>query len=387
LRFSDRSGFDLTPNRLSRLVQAKRRAGASLIDLTQSNPTEAGLSAAPDVLAALTDPRSLRYQPDARGLVAAREAVAGDFARRGHALDADRILLTASTSEAYGFLFKLLCDPGDTVLVPRPSYPLFEFLARLENVRTAFYDLDYDGEWHVSIEKLAAAIPERARAIVVVNPNNPTGQFLKRDEAEAIEALCAARSLALISDEVFADYAFGDDPRRVTSLARDGAALSFALGGLSKSCALPQLKLGWIAVTGPPAPRQSALERLEIIADSYLSVGTPVQHAAAGLLARLPELQDPVQSRVQANRGALQRAVHGSAVTLLGSEGGWCAILKMPRTVSEEDRVLGLLERHDVLVHPGFFFDFPSEAYLVLSLLPPEEVFSRGISLLIKNVK
>lgn len=387
MRFSERSGFDLTPNRLARLAQERRRAGAEVLDLTLSNPSQAGLPAPAEVLRLLADPKSLFYEPSPRGLPAAREAIAQDFARRGYALSPERILLTASTSEAYGFLFKLLCDPGDAVLVPRPSYPLFEFLARFENVRTACYDLDYDGEWHVSVEKLSAAIPERARAIVVVNPNNPTGHFLKRSEAAAIEALCAARSLALISDEVFADYGFASDPRRALSLARDGPALSFALGGLSKSCALPQLKLGWIAVTGPSALRETALDRLEIIADSYLSVGTPVQHAAPRLLALLPALQAPVRARIEVNRTALLRAVAGSAVTPLDSEGGWCAILKVPRTVSEEDRVLGLLERHGVLVHPGFFFDFPTEAYLVLSLLPAEETFARGASLLARYIK
>ena len=387
MRFSERSGFDLTPNRLAQLAQQKRRAGAEVLDLTLSNPTEARLRTPPNLLVGLADPRGLRYEPDPRGLLRAREAVASDFARRGFAVPAERIVLTASTSEAYGFLFKLLCDPDDIVMVPRPSYPLFEFLARLENVRTAFYDLDHDGEWHVSVEKLAAAIPERARAIIVVNPNNPTGHFLKRSEAAAIEALCAERALALVSDEVFADYAFGPDPRRVVSLARDGPALGFALGGLSKSCALPQLKLAWIAVTGPPALRETALGRLEIIADSYLSVATPIQHAAAGLLDQLPALQAPVRARLETNRAALERALAGSAITSLGSEGGWCAVLRVPRTVPEEDRVLELLERHGLLVHPGFFFDFPTEAFLVLSLLPTPKTFARGVSLLVKNVK
>jgi hypothetical protein len=306
--------------------------------------------------------------------------VAADFARRGFPLDSGRVVLTASTSEAYAFLFKLLCEPGDEVLVPSPGYPLFDFLAALESVRVRSYALAHDGEWHLDLASLAAAVGPRTRAVVTVNPNNPTGAFLKRDELRALEALCAGRALALVSDEVFADFPFRDDPRRQASVARDGPALAFALGGLSKSCALPQLKLAWIAVTGPERERTEALARLEVIADTYLSVSTPVQVAAPELLARREELQAPVRERVRANLALLRsRIPSDSSASLLEPEGGWYAVLRVPATIPEEERVVRLLEAHDVLVHPGYFFDFPSEAFLVASLLTPPRAFAAGI--------
>jgi aspartate/methionine/tyrosine aminotransferase len=264
--------------------------------------------------------------------------------------------------------------------VPRPGYPLFEFLATLESVRARAYPLEHDGEWRLAASALHAAVGPRTRAVVVVNPNNPTGAYLKRDEREAVETMCAERSLALVSDEVFADFAFADDPRRAASVARDGAALAFALGGLSKSCALPQLKLAWLTVTGPEPARAQALARLEVIADTYLSVSTPVQVAAPELLARREELQAPVRERLRANLDALRaRLAPASPASLLQPEGGWYAVLRVPATISEEERVARLLEDQDVLVHPGYFFDFPREAFLVVSLLPPCDDFAEGI--------
>jgi aspartate/methionine/tyrosine aminotransferase len=385
--FSSRTRWDRTENRLSRLAQARRRAGLPLLDLTESNPTRAGLVAPPDVLATLTDPRALTYEPSPTGLQAAREAVATDFGRRGFAVDAGRVVLTASTSEAYAFLFKLLADPGDAVLVPRPSYPLFDFLARLESLDVHPYALAFDGEWHLSLPAIEAALSPRTRAIVVVNPNNPTGSYLKRDEVSGLMDLCARRGLAVVSDEVFADYAFAPDSRRLTSVAADAPALAFSLGGLSKSCGLPQLKLGWIAVTGPEPLRNEALARLEIVADTYLSVATPVQHAAPALLARLRELQAPIARRVQANLASLRaRLGADSPATLLPAEGGWNAVLRVPATLPEEERVCRLLETRGVLVHPGFFFDFEHEAFLVLSLLPEPAVFAEGVEHVLADV-
>jgi hypothetical protein len=385
--FSTRTHWDRGTNRLAQALDARRRSGAPLHDLTESNPTAAGLPYPDDLLDALTAPAARLYAPDPRGLRLAREAVSADYARRGFEVRPQRLLLTASTSEAYAFLFKLLCDPGDVVLVPRPSYPLFEYLAQLESARVERYTLAYDGEWHLDLPALEAGLPARARALVLVNPNNPTGSYLKRDEAERLFALCAARGLALVCDEVFADYAFAPDPRRLASVAADGPALAFSLGGLSKSCGLPQLKLGWIAVSGPPALRDEALARLEIVADTYLSVSTPVQHAAPRLLARLSELQAPIVARVTRNlervRGALERA---SPATLLGVEGGWYAVLRVPATLSEEERVVRLVEDHGVVAHPGFFFDFPREAFLVLSLLTREDVFDAGLRALLAQL-
>jgi len=378
--FSARTGWDLTPNRLSSLLEARRKRGDAVLDLTETNPTRVGIAYPPDLLAPLAGPAALSYEPSPRGLASAREAVSADHARRGAPVHPGRVLLAASTSEAYAWLFKLLCDPGDAVLVPRPSYPLFAYLARLESVGVHPYALSYDGEWHLSRDAVREALTPRTRAVVVVSPNNPTGSYLKRAEAEALLELCAERALAVISDEVFADYAFGPDPRRMESLAGDGPALAFSLGGLSKSCGLPQLKLAWIAVSGPEKWRAPALARLEVVADTYLSVSTPVQVAAPALLARRPELQRPIAERVAANRDALRRRLgRGAPASLLDAEGGWSAVLQVPATESEEELVTRLLEEQGVLVHPGYFFDFPGEAFLVLSLLPPRDVFDEAV--------
>jgi len=375
--FSSRTRWNRTENRLARLVAERRRSGAPLFDLTLSNPTQAGLVAPADVLALLGGPSTARYDPQPRGLAAARDAVAADHVRRGLPVASDRIVLTASTSEAYAWLFKLLCDPGDAVLIPRPSYPLFEFLAALESVETIPYALTYDGAWHLDVGALEAVVTPRTRAVVVVNPNNPTGSCLRRDEADKLLAFAAGHGLAMISDEVFADFLFRPGDGVMASLTGDGPALSFSLGGLSKSCGHPQLKLGWIAVGGPEPQRAEALARLEIVADTYLSVSTPVQHAAPALLRCLPELQAPILSRLLENRRSLESAIGAhSALTLLPADGGWSAVVRVPATQSEEDRVCGLLERHGVLVHPGYFFDFPSEAFLVLSLLPDPAIFA-----------
>ncbi len=369
------------------MLAAARAAGRPLFDLTETNPTRAGLRAPAGALAALADPAGLDHAPHPFGRREAREAVAADFARRGVSVDADRVLLTASTSEAYAYAFKLLCDPGDEVLVPRPSYPLFGYLADLESVRVSTYPLDYDGQWHLLAGRVAEAVTPRTRAVVVVSPNNPTGSYLEREEAEALRAACLERGLALVSDEVFDDFALREDPRRAKSLFTDLGPLVLCLGGLSKSCGLPQLKLGWMAVGGPRKSREEALARLEIVADTYLSVGTPVQVAAAGLLARLPALQAPIAARVRGNLDALRRAVGTEApLTLLDVEGGWSAVLHVPSTRTEEDWVALLLDEDGVLVHPGFFFDFPREAYLVLSLLPEPAVFREGVARLVARV-
>jgi hypothetical protein len=386
LVFSARTGFDLRTNRLTEALVRKRAAGVAIVDLTESNPTRVGLLAPPGALAPLAFPAALRYEPEARGTTAARAAVARDYARRGVAVGSERLVLTASTSEAYAFLFKTLCDPGDTVLVPRPGYPLFDFLGRLESVEVKSYPLRYDGRWHVDADALEAALRPGVRALVVVSPHNPTGAFLKADERARIEALCADLGVAIVADEVFADYAFRDEAGRARSFAQDGPALGFALGGLSKSAALPQLKLGWIAVSGPPALRDEALHRLEFVADSYLSVSTPVQLAAPGLLERVDELQAPVRDRVRANRALAAERVKGSPATLLDAEGGWYAVLQVPATLTEEERTLRLLEESDVLVHPGYFFDFPSEAYLVVSLLPAPTDLREGLQRVVSSL-
>jgi aspartate/methionine/tyrosine aminotransferase len=364
--FSSRFHWDLRPNRLTELLREKRSAGARVLDLTESNPTHAGLDYPREIVAALADDRALRYDPAPAGALEAREAVARYYAARGHAVDAERILLTASTSEGYAYLFKLLCDPDDEVLVPRPSYPLFEFLADMESVKVRQYPLRYHGEWEIDLDSLLRSVTTRTRAIVIVNPNNPTGSYLKRGELEFLKTL----NLPLISDEVFADYAFGEDEARVMTLAGHG----FAMSGLSKVAGLPQMKLGWIVISDA-----DAMERLEWIADTYLSVSTPVQCAAAALLHAGEVVQHQIRQRCAANLSALRAALVGSAADVLHVEGGWYATIKMPRIRTEEEWTLELLSQHDVLLQPGFFYDFESEAFLVASLLTPPDIFEEGI--------
>jgi aspartate/methionine/tyrosine aminotransferase len=314
-------------------------------------------------------------------LHSARQAVAAYYAEsRGAAVDPERIVLTSSTSEAYALLFKLLCDPGDRVLVPEPSYPLFEMLTALEGIESVPYPLRFDGEWH--LDGAAMEIPDRARAILVVHPGNPTGAFLKQPELSAVAQRCATARCALICDEVFADFAWSADPRRVPTVAVQEDVLAFALSGISKVCGLPQLKLGWCVVAGPSGEAARALERLELIADTYLSVGTPVQLAAGALLETRHSFQRRVLDRVRANLRALSRVrAPGASWDVLPSEGGWSAILTVPRTRSEDEWTLALLDA-GVLVHPGYFFDFPSSGHLVLSLVTQELDFAQAAEIL-----
>jgi hypothetical protein len=376
--FSSRLNWSATANPLAKLLAHKRASGAAILDLTESNPTAAGFQYPHDrILAALADSRSLCYEPNPAGIPAARMAVSSYYGGR---VDTGRILLTASTSEAYALLFKLLADPGDEVLIPRPSYPLFDFLAALESVRVVEYPLVYHGGWAIDFEALAHKITPRTRAIVVVNPNNPTGSYLKKSELAQVTGLCRDHNLAILSDEVFSDYALADDPGRVSSLVDVNDVLAFSLSGLSKLVGLPQLKLGWIVASGPAQICSEALERLELIADTYLSVGTPVQWAVPTLLALREPMQAQILERVRENLAFLQSQIGpDSPWRVLQPEGGWYAVIQAPRIHSEEDWVLTLLGEDDVLVQPGFFFDFESEAFLVASLLTPAAIFQEGI--------
>jgi hypothetical protein len=381
-RFSSRLCWHAAPNRLSRLLAEKRRRGDNILDLTESNPTNALLEYPTEIVAAFRHPDMPRYAPEPAGMRAARAAVAAHCG-----VSFDRVFLTASTSEAYSYLFKLLADPGDEVLVPRPSYPLFEYLASLESVRVAHYPLRYEGVWSIDFDALEAAATSRTRAVIVVNPNNPTGSFLKRGEAARLTALCAARSLAVISDEVFASYQFGSGPERVTTLAGSEQVLTFCLGGLSKLCGLPQMKLGWILLGGPPDARAQAFERLEWISDTYLSVGAPVQCAAPELLDAGRRVRGQIVSRTAQNLADLSAMLAGSACSLLHVEGGWYATLRVPRVRTEEEWCLQLLEHDGVLVQPGFFYDFDCEAFLILSLLTPPDAFLEGVRRLNARVR
>ena len=372
-RYSKRLDWSLSRNVLTDALEQRRASGDHIHDLTQSNPTEAGISY-PSFHEWLADPRILQYEPNPRGLLSAREAVSEYYDGTVHP---GRILLTASTSEAYSYLFKLLCDPGDEVLVPRPSYPLFDMLAQLECVRALQYPLRYHEGWFIDIEALRQAVTPRTRAIVWVNPNNPTGSYLKRAEYAAVAELCAGHGMALISDEVFADYAFEENPDALRSLTPTEGCLSFSLSGLSKVCGMPQMKLGWVVASGPGS--DAAIDRLEWIADTFLSVGAPVQCAARALLASRKDIQQRIRTRTSRNLAFLHAMrLPSSAWRVLRVEGGWYATLHVPSTRSEEEWTLELLAR-GVLVQPGFFFDFESEPYLVVSLLTETETFETGI--------
>jgi len=384
--FSSRFHWDSSPNRLTRALAAKRAAGTRILDLTQSNPTHAGLHYPAKIVSAFNDPSMLTYEPVPAGMPAAREAVSAWYATRGQAVSVDRILVTASTSEAYAYLFKLLTNPGDEILVPRPSYPLFQFLADMESVRVRQYSLSYHGGWSIDLHSVARALTRRTRAIVLVNPNNPTGSYVKCSEVTELTALCAKGDIALISDEVFADYNFSKDPDRVTTLAGVEECLAFSMSGLSKVAGLPQMKLGWMVVNGPAALRAKAWENLEWIADTYLSVSTPVQCAAARLLAAGDKVQRQIRERTAANLAFARSTLAGSPANVLTVEGGWNITLQVPQIYSEEEWTLTLLERADVLVQPGFFYDFETEAYLVVSLLTAPEIFREGLSRVVQRL-
>jgi aspartate/methionine/tyrosine aminotransferase len=393
--FSKRIKWSLEANQFSRLVEEKKKSGARILDLTESNPTRAGFDyPAEEILGALAQAPAMRYDPAPRGLPVARESVAGYYADRGFIVNPDHIHLTASTSEAYSYLFKLLADQGQSVLVPQPSYPLFEFLAALESVELRPYELSYvhssaggPGGWRMDFDSVERAADASTRAIILVNPNNPTGSFVKLHEVERLNAICAERRLALIVDEVFGDYGFESDESRAASLVANDSALTFVMSGFSKILALPQMKLGWVATNGPLKLREEAVERLDFIADTFLSVGAPVQHAAAVWLRLRSGLQEQILDRAWENLKWLGEAVEGSPLRSLRVEGGWYATLELPRHYPEEEWALSLLEKDDVLVHPGYFFDFPREAFLVLSLLPSAETFREAVGRILARVE
>jgi aspartate/methionine/tyrosine aminotransferase len=379
---AQRTPADLRPNRLARA----RAARPPRFDLTASNPTCCGIVYPTDLLAPLADPRGLRYRPDPRGLLPSRRAVARELARHGAAVDPANLVLTASTSEAYTFLFKLLCDPGDAVLVPTPSYPLFEQLARVEAVAALPYRLEADAAWRPDLHSLARA-PGTVRAVIVVHPNNPTGSFVHPDDADALETLCARRGWALIADEVFLDYPLDCGTGSGTTFAGRRRALTFTLGGLSKSVGLPQLKLAWIAASGPRRLVMPALERLDYVADTFLSVGTPVQVALSQLLRGGRAVRRAILARCRGNLRTLRQLVRRlPAVDVPEVGAGWSAVVRFPAVIGEEELALELLKRDGVAVHPGYFFDFPRDGTLVVSLLPEPASFRAAVSRLLARI-
>ena len=375
-RFSKRTGWNRQENRISRVLEALRAAGAPLLDLKRSNPTECGFrydEAA--IRQALSGNGVMRYEPNPQGMLAARDAVAGYYRKNDARVAPEDIVLTSGTSEGYSFLFRLLCNEGDEVLIPSPGYPLFDFLADLCDVKLVRFPLVYDHGWQIDFAALTAVASERTRAVIVVHPNNPTGHYVSRREQTRLAEFCGARGIALIADEVFLDFSLGELRGSLLS----SGPLTFVLGGLSKMCGLPQMKLAWIAVSGAEAVKREALARLELIADAYLSVGTPVQLAAAALLETRTDFQAQARERIRANLHELDRQLAlQSACSRLACEGGWTAILRVPALQSDEELAIALLKERGVQVHPGHFYDFAQPGHIALSSIVPEQEFAEG---------
>jgi aspartate/methionine/tyrosine aminotransferase len=387
MNFSERTNWNLAENELTAAIRARRSAGLALFDLTVSNPTDCGFNyedAA--LLAPLADGESLHYEPDPLGMISAREAVAHYYSDAGASVPLDRICLTTSTSEAYSFLFRLLCNAGDEVLVASPSYPLFEYIARLDDVRLREYPLFYDPNadlslgrgWSIDLHALEQSITGRTRAVILVHPNNPTGNFASQEERARLEALCASHGLALIVDEVFLDYAIGS--QQPSFAVGEARCLTFVLSGISKVCGLPQMKASWIATCGPASLVREAMQRIEIIADTFLSMNAPVQHALPRWLEMRRPLQQQIRERMRENLGLLDDRLRGTSVQRLAMQGGWTAVLRVPRTIGGREFVAAALDR-GVLVQPGAFYGL-GEARAVVSLLTPPEIWTAGLALL-----
>jgi len=384
--FAKRTNWNLAPNRLSAALAAHRAAGKPLLDLTVSNPTECGFEYDRSaILNVLSNPAALSYEPDPRGLETARRAVAGYYAGRKEEVSAEDIFLTTSTSEAYSYVFRTLCDPGDEVLIPSPSYPLFDFLAEIQDVSLVRYPLLYDHGWQIDFHALEQSITPRTRGVIIVHPNNPTGHFAKNVEMAKLNSICSAHQIAIIADEVFLDFTLEEN--RPASFAANRGAPTFTLSGLSKISGLPQMKAAWLIAGGPQQWRSEALARLEVIADTYLSVNAPVQLAIPGFLEQRHAFRRQVISRVRRNLAELDRQLAmQKTCSRLTLEGGWCAVLRVPATRSDEDLAIELLATRGVSVHPGHFYEFASDGYLVLSLITPERILAQGTSRLLSSM-
>jgi len=390
--FSRRTSWNLSPNRYTQALETHRQAGREVLDLTASNPTTIGLRYREgELLTALRNPGVLIYEPQPKGLLAAREAIAGYYAERESHISPDALILTTSTSEAYSFVFRLLCDPGDAVLVPAPSYPLFDFLAELQDVKLVPYELVYDHGWQIDFHSVQTALERaqaagnRCRAVLVVHPNNPTGSYVKPYEVDKLNRICAANHMAIIADEVFLDYSLQTESPLTFSSNHE--ALTFTLSGLSKISALPQMKVAWLAVSGPDALKDEALRRLEVIADTYLSMNAPVQLAVPIMLEERHGIHRQLMYRIRENLAELDAELAARKLCQrLEIEGGWYAVLRVPVTRTDEDLAIRLLQDTGVLVQPGHFYDFPAEGYLVLSLITESQVFKKGTSLTLQFI-
>lgn len=390
-KFSTRTNWNLETTRYAQVLDSMRAAKTSFIDLTVSNPTVCGFDYdSSGILHALSEPECLRYDPDPRGLLLAREAVAQYYAAAAARVAPERIFLTASTSEAYGHLFRLHCDPGSEVLIAEPSYPLFEYLAGMDDVRLISYPLFYDYGWQLDVATLESRITPRTRAVAVVHPNNPTGHSVSVRDRAALERICLEHGLVLIVDEVFLDYpveksgARGASEQLRSFASGDHPVLTYVLRGLSKVAALPQMKLAWIAGFGPEDAVEEALARLEMIADTFLSVNTPIQYALPFLLEGRGAIQQQIRVRVRKNLEELDRQLHGApTISRLKVEAGWCIVLRVPALESGEALVARLLEQRHVAVHPGYFYGFDGDGWIVVSLLLPDAEFARGVKQII----
>ncbi len=379
-RYSQRLSWSFLSNSLAKLLQDKREAGVLLLDLTVSNPTDVFADYPHGAIArAYAEVSDFNYHPSASGLEEAKIAITEYYANSGIAIPPSQLLLTASTSEAYALLFKLFCNPEDEVLIPRPSYPLFEYLAAFDCVRTVAYRLLYDGSWFIDFADLRERVTQRTRAIVVVNPNNPTGSFLGSSDAGQLISLADQWKLPLICDEVFSDYSLAHSADRVTTFIGHDSVLSFSLNGLSKVAGMPQMKLGWIAINGPAEEREIARQRLELVLDTYLSVSTPVQRVLPKLLSIGAEIQQQIGHRTKHNWQALRHVLRDSSAHPLHTEAGWSAIIQLPGTLPEETWINRLINEQGVVVQPGYFFDMASEPYVVVSLITPPDIFLEGI--------
>ena len=382
--FANRTKWNLSCNRLAMVLEDLRGRGCELLDLTASNPTDCGFQYdGSSILKALITPAVLKYHPDPRGLQSARIAVQEYYERRNERVSVDDLILTTSTSEAYSFVFRLLCNPGDEVLVPTPSYPLFDFLADIQDVKLVRYPLVYDHGWQIDFHALETAITPRTRAVIVVHPNNPTGHFSKAEELNRLNQICAAHDLAIIADEVFLDFSLNSGNHN--SFTQNDLSLTFTMSGISKISGLPQMKVAWLAVSGPATKKVEALSRLEVIADTFLSMNAAIQAAAPTLLAQRHGFQQQLMARVRSNVAELDRQLSDQKVcTRLEIEGGWYAVIRVPAIRTDEELALELLEE-GVYLHPGHFYDFPGEGYLVVSLIARERTFAEGIEKLLAH--
>jgi alanine-synthesizing transaminase len=381
--FSKRFNYNIEENKISKLLKQKKSAGIEVLDLTESNPTKVHLEYNElDILKSISHPDSMKYNPNPKGIQTAREAISNYYKEKNVKVNENDIFLTSGTSEAYSFVLKLLTDPYDEILIPRPGYPLFSFIAEMESVKIQYYDLNYsdDGFWKFDFDSLKSSLTKKSKAIICINPNNPTGNYIKKDELSELISICKEYNLALICDEVFMDYEIEVDKKNIFSFACNKDVLTFTLNGLSKICGLPQMKLSWIVVSGNRDKTEEAKSKLEIIADTYLSVGTPIQLALRSLFEGKELIQTKIRNRIIRNYNFLkEELLNRNNVELLNTEGGWYSVFRVKSDIDEESLTYSLLIEKNVYVHPGYFFDFKDEGYIVVSLLSPEEIFAEGM--------